>query len=45
MAITNWDVSPDGRTFVVTREPELGPEDSQIHVILHWIDGLVAGRK
>ncbi len=44
LPVTDWDVSPDGRTFVVTRPPDLGPEDSQLHVILHWFDGLVAGR-
>ena len=43
--VTDWDVSADGRTFVVTRQPDLGPEDTQLHVILHWFDGLVAGRK
>ncbi|HWO87509.1 MAG TPA: protein kinase, partial [Gemmatimonadales bacterium] len=41
---TNWDVSPDGRQFVMVRAPESSVEGNALHVVLHWFEQLRAQR-
>jgi hypothetical protein len=41
-AVANYDISPDGKRFVMVEEPQeasaSGP--ARIHVILNWLDEL-----
>jgi Tol biopolymer transport system component len=41
---TDWDVSPDGKSFLVVRRPDEATQATQLHVLLHWFDALAAGR-
>lgn len=40
----NWDVAPDGRSFVMVRTPESALGGSALNVVLHWFDRLGPNR-
>ena len=40
IAGANYDVTPDGRRFVMVSAPQLGP--MQVNVVLNWFDELRA---
>jgi serine/threonine-protein kinase len=43
--VTNWDVAPDGRGFVMVRTPESALEGTPLNVVLHWFDRLRSQRR
>ena len=39
-ALNNYDVSPDGQTFLMVKESETIRDTTQINVIVNWIEEL-----
>ena len=42
---TNWDVSPDGRRFVMVRAPDVAAEGTPVSLVLNWFDQLRAAQR
>jgi len=42
--LTDWDVAPDGRRFVMLRATESAREGTALNIVLHWFDQLRGGR-
>ena len=37
---TNYDVSPDGKRFLMIQEPEQSDAPEQIHLVINWFEEL-----
>jgi serine/threonine-protein kinase len=42
--VANYDVSSDGRRFVMVKTTERESSQQQLHVLLNWTDSLITGR-